>query len=291
MKDQTNKTLTQPKSRSRLLATLLAATAAVLSLPADENNFGYTYGAETLPQGHSEIYQWVTHRTGKADGSYDAFDFQTEFEHGFTDRLQGSLYLNAISHDVEKVTGFTNRDQFRFNGAQASLKYRLRSPYKDGYGLAVYAEPGYKRYSRRSGKREDIFFFETKLIHQINYLEGALVWASNLTAELEREHDLAGREWETELELKASTGLSYRVAPGWSLGAEALLASAFERAHLDKLGEYGIFLGPNVHYAAKRWWFTVTVLSQVTGWPENSGARNLYNYEKLETRLKLGINF
>lgn len=273
----------------KLLLLILAFTAA--SLRADENYFGYTYGAETLPKGHWELYQWATFRSGKADGSYHAVDLQTEAEYGFTDRVQGSIYLNAIKHDVSGVTDFPDRGQFRFNGLQASLKYNAKSPYKDGYGLAYYAEPGYKRYSQKNGAREDTFFFETKVIAQKNYLEDTLIWATNLSAELEREHDLEAREWETELELELSTGLSYRIAPRWFVGAEAIARSAFERAHLNQLGEYAVFAGPNVHYASTRWWFTLTVLPQITGWPANSGERNLNNFEKTEVRLKIGFNF
>ena len=285
--------MSQPIKCIRLLihASWLLSLAAVVQVRADENYLGYTYGAETLPKGRSEIYQWVTSRTGKADGSYHAVDLQTEIEHGFSDRLQGSLYLNAIKHDISGVTDFTNRDQFRFNGLQGSLKYNVKSPYKDGYGLALYAEPGYKRYSRKSGDRQDTFFFETKVITQKNFLDDTLVWATNLSAELEREHNLEVREWETELELTLSTGLSYRFAPGWFVGAEAVAVSAFERADLGKLGEYGLFLGPNLHYANKRWWATLTVLPQITGWPANSAGRDLEHFEKTEVRLKVGVNF
>lgn len=274
-----------------LMIATLGLTVAVPSGSADENYFGYTYGAETLPKGHSELYQWSTFRTGKINGSYRALDLQTEYEYGFTDRLQGAVYLNAIKHDVSGVAGFTNRDQFRFNGFQAALKYNALSPYKDSIGLAYYVEPGYKRYSRKSGKREDIFFLETKIITQKNYLEGALVWATNFSAELEREHDIAGEEWATELELTLSSGLSYRIAPRWFIGTEGVVTSAFERANLSELGEYAIFLGPNLHYASSRWWFTITALSQITGWPTNAGDRNLNNFEKLEVRLKVGLNF
>lgn len=274
-----------------LICAALLSNLATSQARADENYFGYTYGAETLPKGGSELYQWVTSRSGKADGSYHAIDLQTELEHGFTDHLQGSLYLNAIQHDVSGVSGFPNRDQFRFNGLQGALKYNLRSPSKDGYGLALYAEPGYKRYSRKSGDRQDTFFFETKVITQKNYLDDTLIWATNLSAELERKHNLEERAWETELELTLSTGISYRIAPRWFIGAEAVAVSAFERAHLNKLGEYALFAGPNLHYADKRWWFTVTVLPQLTGWPENSGARDLNHFEKLEIRLKVGLNF
>ncbi len=276
-----------------LRITLAAALAALIQVHAraDENYFGYTYGSETLPKGHWEIYQWATARTGKADGSYRAVDLQTEFEHGFTDRLQGSLYLNAIKHRISGVTDFGDRDQLRFNGLQAALKYSLKSPYKDGYGLAIYLEPGYKRYSAKSGERVDIFFLEPKLILQKNFLEDTLILAANFSGEFEREHNFDANEWESELELQFSAGLSYRFAPNWFVGAEFLATSAFERMHLDALGEYGIFAGPNLHYANKRWWATLTVLPQLSGWPETKGSRDLEHYEKLQVRLKVGINF
>ena len=276
-------------ARAATLASVLAIFPSIVS--ADENFFGYTYGADTLPKGRSEVYQWATFRSGKAGGHYRALDLQTEFEHGFTDRLQGSFYLNAIQHHLADVPDFADKDQFRFNGLQGSLKYNLRSAYQDGYGLAVYVEPGYTRYARGSGDRKDAFFFETKLLHEKDYFDGELIWATNLSAEFEREHNLDAREWESELELQLSSGLSYRIAPGWFVGVEGLATSAFERMHLDELGEYAFFAGPNLHYAAQRWWFTVTLLSQVTGWPENSGRRNLDNFEKFEGRLKVGLNF
>ena len=273
------------------LAVVALLAAFSTGLRADENYFGYTYGSETLPKGHWEIYQWATSRTGKADGSYHAVDLQTEIEHGFTDRLQGSFYLNAIKHDISNVTDFSDRDQFRFNGFQGSLKYSLKSPYKDGYGLAVYLEPGYKRYSAKSGDREDIFFLEPKLIIQKNFLDDSLILAANFSAEFEREHNRDENEWESELELQFSTGLSYRFAPNWFVGVEAVATSAFERMRLDELGEYGIFAGPNLHYANKQWWATLTVLPQLTGWPETNGSRDLEHFEKLQVRLKVGVNF
>ena len=280
-------------SLSRVALAIAAAGYYFLSssLLADENNFGYSYGTETLPKGHSELYQWVTYRSGKHEGKYQAMDLQTEFEHGFSDNFQASLYLNAISHKVENVPGFTNRDQFQFNGAQVAFKYSLLSPYKDAYGIALYIEPGYKRYSRKSGKREDIYFLEGKILHQQNFDGGAIIWVNNLIVELEREHDIPGNKWSTELELKYSTGVSYRIAPGWNLGVEALITSAFEDAKLTELGKYGIFAGPCLHYGSAKWWCTLTVLPQITGWPANSGERNLDNFEKVETRLKVGLNF
>ena len=270
---------------------LIGMTILAPSTLADENYFGYAYGSETLPKGHWEVYQWVTSRVGKADGSYHAVDLQTEFEHGFTDRFQGSFYLNAVRHNISQVSDFSDRDQFHFNGFQGSLKYSLQSPYKDGYGLAVYLEPGYKRYSAKDGERVDTYFLEPKLIVQKNFLDDTLIMAANFSGEFEREHHREEQNWESELELQFSAGLSYRFAPNWFIGVEALATSAFERMHLDELGEYGVFAGPNLHYANKQWWATLTVLPQLTGWPETNGRRDLDHFEKLQVRLKVGVNF
>jgi hypothetical protein len=82
--------------------TVLGLTPAN-ALRADENLFGYTYGAETLPRGESELYTWQTFRFGKESGSYFGWDQKYEYEWGITDRLQASLYLNFNAVDIEGV--------------------------------------------------------------------------------------------------------------------------------------------------------------------------------------------
>src|SRR6266705_195978 len=67
---------------------------------ADENLWGYLYGTDTLPAGANEIYLWTTSRNQKGKGNYRAWDTKLEFEHGFTDRFQASLYLNGRSHQI-----------------------------------------------------------------------------------------------------------------------------------------------------------------------------------------------
>ena len=44
-------------------------------------------------KGRSELYQYVTARTGKAEGDYLGLDFETEAEHGCTDKFQASILL------------------------------------------------------------------------------------------------------------------------------------------------------------------------------------------------------
>ena len=71
---------------SRLL--LLATGCFLAAIPgasADENLFGYVKGAETLPKGSMEFYNFATLRSGKGQGKYVAVDTLHELEYGVSD--------------------------------------------------------------------------------------------------------------------------------------------------------------------------------------------------------------
>lgn len=288
----------------RLLFVVAAAIATnSTAAHADENYFGYSYGAETLPKGASEAYVWITDRRGKAEGHYDAQDYKFELEHGITDRLQVSAYANFRSHHIDGLEpefDDVHRD-FGFQGLQASLKYNVLSPYKDGVGLAFYVEPGWSRISGHTGETGTQYSLELKAIVQKNFLDDRLIWATNLTLEpeWEKEHETdptTGRletKWEKELEVEVTTGLSYRVAPNWFIGAEGRYLSIYpnwtDGLHREN---YALSAGPTIHYSGKRWWFTATYLPQIHGSPSEPGrSLHLDEYEKRELRLKVGYNF
>jgi len=283
------------------VAALLGSGAIVAPLHADENLLGYVYGAETLPRGRWEAYQWITWREGKAEGTYRAFDLRTEIETGLTDKLQGAFYVNSRAHRIHAVPELDDRDTLQFQGVSAELKYRLKSPYLDGYGLALYVEPGYSRVEKGSGEIEKEIELEAKVIFQKNFLDDTLIWSVNYTLEPEwvvgdeeehegedeaAEHDEARRELAEEL----ATGVSYRVASRWFAGAELRAHSEWpDFSHREHLA---VFLGPNLHYGGERWWWTLTVLPQIWGRPSDE-VRGLHldEHERLEVRFKLGYNF
>ena len=141
-------------------------TVAAISHPrrGSENTFGNVYGTGTEPPGHGEANQWVTARLGKESGLYQAWDFNTEFEYGITDRLQASFYLNAARHEIHGVPGIVDQNRFAFRGVQASVKYRFSSPDQGALGLALYVEPGYARVDRVGGGDAREQELETRLL-------------------------------------------------------------------------------------------------------------------------------
>ena len=278
----------------KIAALALAMLAAPQIAHADENYFAYSYGSETLPKGATEAYLWVTDRRDKDLGSYNAQDYKFELEHGFSDRFQASAYVNFVSHHIKGLApelGDQNRN-FAWNGMQASFKYALTSPYTDGIGVAIYVEPGFSRFGKKSGKRADKLSLETKLLLQKNFMNDKLIAVANVTAEQEFEHE-GGSDWESELEFELSGGLAYNVAPGLHLGAEGRYSAAYENfPNQFQRADYAMFFGPTIHYATRKWWATLSYQPQVSGGPKvRSNSLNLADYEKQEIRLKLGYNF
>lgn len=317
---------------------------AVFSAKADEQLLGYTYGAETMPQGTAQIYQWITERQGNIPpGSYNAQDYTTEFEYGLTDRLQGAIYVNGAGRQISgypqgaaddaaesaNVDSFGNNKHYgmKFDGVQASLKYNILSPYKgNGWGLALYAEPGFTTISRISGEKQLGYSMETRIILQKNFMEDRLVWNLNFGNEFEKAKltetksagslsgnadgvspSALGKNFDDdEMRFTLSTGLSYLVSPHWYLGGEARAIYECDNTHnisadlmkITPLDRYNncpehriIQVGPSVHYTTHKWWITATWLPQIWGRPATDGNLYLIERQRNEFRLKVAYNF
>lgn len=294
--------------RNNLLAAsvLLAAT---LSAQADENLFGTLKGAETLPQGAIEFVQHFTQRSDKGQGTYNALDSKTELEYGITNRLTGAVYLRGQSIQTEGllIDGYIPKNEnygMRASGVEASLKYNFLSPAKDDFGLAGYFSTAYSWLDPHSGQKKDKLTFESKLLAQKYFLDGELIWVGNLGMEATMAQrgaiaDLpADFEWSTQPEMEigfnVGTGVSYRIAPNWFVGAEVM----YEAEHETEVGRerWSLHAGPSIHYGAKKWWATLSWMPQLRGGGEAYPGQtdlNLHLIEKTrqEVRLKVGFNF
>lgn len=259
--------------------TLLLSHAPVST--AGEAVFGYVYTTDLMPKGKSELEQWITDRRGQAYSRFDDFNLRTEYEYGITDNLQVSGYLNysyqwahgnSVRHATEGLDMPWNHDAgqsyhgARFDGVSAELVWRVLSPFKDPIGLAFYLEP-------EVGSRER--GLEFRGIVQKNLLDDRLVLAGNLMIEAERERGSnlvdpempempsSGRAKATYAEI--DLGASYRFASNWSAGLEFRNHNEFggyslAHSHQDHTA---IFLGPDLHYGGKRWFFTLSALRQL----------------------------
>jgi len=303
-------------ARAAIAGALLAASPAF----ADEQPFGYLYVTDTLPKGVLEYEQWATANYRQSRGSYLGMPLRSELEYGITDNFQGSLYLNYsfVNANQNGVSGETSGPgvpenaapdaryrRWRFDGASAEFVYRLLSPYKDPFGFALYLEPTWGN----AGNNE----LEAKLLFQKNFLDDRLILAANVTAEWEREVQTgnpalppddpeASPRIEKETQLEFGLGASYLFAPGWRAGIEYRNVNHYAGAYSfssDNKEWQASYLGPNIHYASKKWWVTFTALGQLPAghghgdFQENIVGDRVYGSggTRYAFRMRLGVFF
>jgi opacity protein-like surface antigen len=292
-----------------ILCLLVCTTLMSPFAQADESLFGILKGAETLPKNALEFIQHVTRRYDKGQGTYEALDSKTELEYGITDRATAAVYVLGQSIRTEglRINGYLPKDEaygLRPSGVEASIKYNFLSPAKDDFGLATYFATSYSWLDPHSGQDKKKLTFELDLLMQKYFMDGEMIWVGNVGMESTMAQrgaiaDLpAGFEWSTDPEMeigfKAGTGLSYRFAPNWFVGGEAVYETEFE----TEVGQErrSVQAGPTLHYGSKDWWLSLSYLPQVSGGGEKYDGQtddNLHLIEKTkqEIRLKLGFNF
>lgn len=284
------------------------ASAALSPAKADENLLGYVKGAETLPKGAAELYNWITVRSDKGKGHYLAVDTKTELEYGLTNSfsVSGAVKTQSIDTYGLLIDGYLpGPKNYAFNpsGVEIGGKYNFLRPAIDPVGFATYFSIDYNWLDPHSGQDKLTLSADLDFLFQKYFMDARLIWVGNLGMETTYADrtDIAnlppGFDWptdpETEIELKAGTGLSYRFAPGWFVGSEVLYETEFE----TEVGQerWSVFAGPSLHYASERWWATLTWMPQLSGggetYPGQPSGLHLIEKTKQEIRFKVGINF
>lgn len=278
----------------RLLLQLAVAVAATgsFTVQADEQFFGFVRGAETLPKGHFDAYQFFTYRTGKDAGSYHAVDFDTEIEYGFTDRFQASLALVNHYNYNRGVDGLANQSRTAFGGVELATKYRILSPFKDVIGLAIRVEGGYLQRDEVGGLPQQEWYIAPELDLQKNFFDDTLICDLNLGAEWAWGKQPA-EEYPREVSLQGGVGVAYRFAPNWFLGVEGRVRSEYPLFNLHNFEHLVVYAGPSIHYSAKRWWVTLSWVYQAwgNGVDEPSNGKTYAEETDHQVRLKVGFNF
>ncbi|WP_291193342.1 DUF6662 family protein [Frateuria sp.] len=247
--------------------TTKAALAVLALLPlgsacAGESPFGWIYTADLHPQGRSEFEHKSWLQQGQSRGDYSYWKNAEEFEYGVTDRFQLSAYfnwsyVNAYRNGVDGLTGGPGTDlspqenplarhrKTRFDSVSVEAIYQVLNPLVDPIGLALYVEPEWGPHERA---------LEWRIILQKNLLDDRFVLAANLLGE--SEHEKYYGEVERASMLDFSAGFSWRFTDNWSVGLETRNHQEFEGYRYDSREHSAWFLGPNLHYAAQRWWLT-----------------------------------
>lgn len=288
------------------LSSFVSLVALCTPLMAGENLLGYVKGAEPLPQGEKESYFIFTNRNDKGIGHYHATDAKAEFEYGVSNKFTVSAGLKAMSLDTSDIIidAYIPEDRnmsYKFSGLETELKYNFLSPALKPIGLSGMFGIDYGTVDPHSGQDKTTLSVDSTLALQKFLLEGQMIWLGNIGMEATYAKRYSinnlppGFEWPTkpemEIEWKFGTGLSYRFAPGWFIGAETVYETEFE----TEVGQerWSVFAGPSLHYGGQEWWATLTYFDQLEGGGElvqADDSLHLIEKTKNELRLKIGFN-
>ena len=232
-------------------AIVAASSTGSVSSWATPRPLPFTYTADTLAAGETEIEQYVdltpVVATSASTGNrvwYTATQFQTEFEHGITDHLElglyvalqpdpGSAYINAAT--LTEGTGFKER-----------LRWALADPGEWPLDVALYGE--LVEYS-------DEFEIEAKVILERRF--GKLRIAANAWAERELYYGQNQRDWV----LNPTIGATYQITSAFHAGLEYWMRAEYTSVPLPNGRPFSLgpnqFIGPALMVnLGHLWWST-----------------------------------
>lgn len=286
-------------------AIVLVALGLAPVLHADENFFGWARNSETLPQGKWDMYHTVTSRGSVDRGTYQATDYEVEIEHGITDAFQISMALegshfkfgnNDFSQGLHTGYGETQEGAV-FRGGSVAGKYNILSPFKDDIGVALRGAMGYTAFDEVAGVEQNEFSYTADLILQKNFLDNTLITVANLVFRQTTGKQPA-EEYDSELACHVRGGASYRLMDNWYAGLESRFI--YEAPHVVtptsqtyRHEHHVLYAGPVIHYGVEKYWVTLSAQCQVygTGQDEPVKNRTYAEEQKLQVRLKIGVNF
>lgn len=294
---------------------LLVAIVTVLTTPhasAGEGTFGWIYTLDLQPKGEWEFEQRLQLNQNQAAGTYQLWQSRTELEYGVTDNFQLAGYINASRVNAKgNNTACTGEEascpytsgylvnnnsgnsapynKTRYDGVSLEAIYRLTNPVTSPIGVGLYLEP-----TLGPTKNE----LEARLLLQSNFLDDKLVVAANLIAATEKQKWITDGSNGLESMLDVLLGVSYRFAPKWSSGVEARQHNDFATWNFEQQTQSTWFVGPNLHYADKKWWGTVAYRRQLPnavcangGQGECSGRYAWDSHSMNEFIFKVGVPF
>jgi hypothetical protein len=220
------------------LAVLLAACLLPRTADAGRSFYGWLYGTEVMPERGVELQTWILDESGKYGPSNKETWLWWGPLIGITDQLELALPIELVwssidANDVVK-TSFT----FKRFGIEA--RYRLASP---DPAEAPRLVPLLRVAAKRDVIVRDSLRVEADAV--VSYDLGPV----NALVDLGVVADIATSTRHTEL--RPGGGLSFQVATGLRLGAEA-----YSELSLDTRSESWAVIGPNMAWSHGRFWLS-----------------------------------
>ena len=257
---------------SRLLAVAALAVLALFACPvgaeAEDQPFAQLYTPYLDERGESELSVSSQASHGQAGSRGVALYQRLEFEHAFSNRLSGALYLNGEqsgSYGAPLV----------FDGPSVEAIYRLSAPGPRAIDAAAYLEV------RQNADETEL---EPRLLFGRRGPRGTL--GVNVIGEFEfRRGTEAGTE--TERRLKLAFGATRAAGRAWNLGLEGWVEQSFDAPEGNPRA---LFAGPTLALCVGELRWTAGWQPQIAGTPRSGPRLDLDDFPRSQLHLALAVD-
>ena len=275
------------------MAALAAAPAVALADDETEYHFGFTTGTSVGNIGEKEIQSRLTGRFGKGAGHYSMLSNKLEAEYVPLRDFRLSLAGYVTQHRIAGIPGLDDRRSGAFDGLAFGLKYRLIDRNHGPFGLAIEAEPQWRRVDGTSGAPVDQIGGQYSLLLDKEFVPNRIISAFNLVYEPEVSRSRLDGTWSHESTVRVAAAIMAQAQPHVSYGLETRYLRKYEGLALDRFAGHALYVGPTVSAKLPRgYWLLAAWSVQVAG--RSVGGQvplDLTNFERHQVRLKLGFNY
>jgi hypothetical protein len=275
------------------MAALAAAPAVALADDETEYHFGFTTGTSVGEIGEKEIQSRLTGRFGKSAGHYSMLSNKLEAEYVPLRDFRLSLAAYVTQHRIAGIPGLDDRRSGAFDGLAFGLKYRLIDREHGPFGIAIEAEPQWRRVDGTSGAPVDQIGGQYSLLLDKELVSNRIISAFNLVYEPEVSRSRLEGTWSHESTVRVAAAIMAQAQPHVSYGLETRYLRKYEGLALDRFAGHALYVGPTVSATLPRgYWLLAAWSVQVAGRSVGGqGPLDLTNFERHQVRLKLGFNY
>jgi hypothetical protein len=224
------------------LAALLGAGVA----RADDQPFLTLNTTDIEPELGHELEQNFGWNFGMSHTSFNEFQGESEWEYGFSDRLQLAVstaygWSRTGEHVFPPVDA---QGAGTWGGIEGEAIYQAMNVYFDPIGL------GFKFNAVASPSERG---FEARVLLQKNFINDRLRLAANIGGEFGQEKDGI---WSDTSALTGDFGIAYNITWAWSAGLEFNVEHDYDGLLIDGRAVPGpttYFFGPTIQYVAHPW--------------------------------------
>lgn len=276
-----------------LCAALAALPSPILADDHTEYHFGFTTGTSVGEVGEKEIQTRLTGRFGKSAGHYATLSNKLEAEYVPMSDFRLSFGTYFTHHHIAGVRGLDDRRNGAFGGLAFGMKYRVLDRDHGPVGLAIEAEPQWRRVDGTSGAPADQIGGQYSILLDKELVPNRIVSAFNLVYESEASRSRVTGAWSHESTIGVATAVMAQARPNVLMGMEARYLRKYEGPAFDTFAGHALYLGPTVSVKLPGCcWLLAAWNIQVAGRSaDQPGTLDLTNFERHQVRLKFGFNY